>query len=1601
MKRFLLLLATMLFSITYMCAATATLNLNVNAKTNFVPSTTLVAKTLVCTTSTFDDGATSKTFQSTASATDYTVAVNGAKDILVLVANALLGTVQVEYTCYLTTALEDNSYVFSHWTDNEGQVINGLGQTGEYKFSYTIDMDDLFTTDYDVTKGKWYNPKEIKIKYSPKNKVSKTINVTAHWVQPQVTGVDKETHVLEPITNPNEESHTEKLTFVVANAKAKNNFTCTLSGAGFYIKEENWNASTPNSYEVLIGYRPFGVHKLKYTGSVTLTSKYPSTNATSKTIKLQIDENYAPAFTVQDKYELSTKDNPTFIGASTMVAEEDIVPTEMNYAAQNGVWEWQELVDESGFFSLDKTNNSVTFRPVGEVDPTKPYTATLKIRCTYKDKASKLLYISKDVTLSAYAKVDPNARLEIGSRDPYDLEMSVIYGKPQKKVVSYVAVNLSEEPKEEWTTSSSEITYANNGSQITITASDKIPLGDYTASLKYECKTLGKSATLRIDAKVRMEVPELTAHGGLSQVTLNWNPVFGADKYIIKNETTTIVELSSTDVSYVVKNLPNGASVTYTVTAVYSADQQYNTTSVPVTVTPNMPQTITINDVPYLGLYTGTEKTGSFPYREKRLIDLSATFDASGNVLFNQLFLFGMTNGDASGNVTKPTATTNSNAVTPCYIYAKQDNKTYQLTKTIDNMNVITKPTEFNITANGQKIYLTGYVPYASCGTTWEENGVFYFTGNGTAVDLYLDNLELYARSKAKNGEGINAIPFKTFNANSTEEAVNLLGDPDIDLKLSPMSVIAYARGSGAAFAFTSTGNTPFKPTIHLRGYNVLESTGGCNIHIIAKGLIGQDFSAQQQSSPIQIQVTKDGHKNARATHLTLDDRWVGSDVRTNGYLNLANRTVRLAPTIDLGDEYSLLTFDGGQYVLSNAAIGPTTDALYTVSYAISYRMKSMYNGLAIMYGLGDDQPGGKVRFTNGSFTCAELPETHFVESLYHNRFSMKCPLDTKIDGGTFNSDVLACATTTSKGASPTNSAGDALCKVPIPVTATTANGVAILPSNWMTLAVQNGAKTSDLGYYGIHSMKPETVYEEDGTLLYGQGVNLLLPSDQVCFMEVVRTPWALCSPLVSTMMYGNEYQMGGSVEVPYAYPEEVGEELLRVQLTSRLLYVEMDKYVAEANDTYESPAGATMNIGNNGVNEYIENEDKYAITDKIYWIRPLVANEWTVVVPPFDVANVYVVEAYPEARLLADFGNGKTITGDKIFEARIAQSKRMLDFLFYWFYDVARQYNNDLWPKGNTPGYGSFVQEWISYLTKTDDSDPSNDKPAYSPQIQQLYHFTGTNFDANYYLYHSSGEWEYSSEEGFVTDWNVVQVQSIPRGMAPPQTIMHKGGIYCMSFPYTVGAHDPENSWDYWTGKYIIMEGYPTEHINDVIGEGQVLSGSITNWNDEPLSSAILADYEEDGASIRGNFTFGQLKVQKSNGFYLKKNEFKPSAAATNINPGEGFLLANMPSTPGMPSRRIASVDVKSGVVTYEEGEDNLTTSVTTPTIAGDRTIVVYTMPNGLGVIPIVPQKVSIYNAAGQLVTSQYVTEETQFDLPSGIYFVCGETDRVKAMVK
>ncbi len=1561
--------------------------------------------------------------------------------------------------------LTDNGYVFSHWEASENVTINN-NPSAIGVCDYTIKMynKDLFNITTSHSWGSWGAGTRT-YSVTAKTGVSKTITFTAVWVQPQVTGVDGD-HTLTPKITDVNETRTQDVVFNVANVLDKYNFTCESYGEGFSYGNTKLSAGK-DTYTATAIYTPSGIHGT-HTGSLTLTSNHPSTGATTRTSNLTIEEDYTPEYDLPFEYIMSTLEKPTYVGAYTQLMETDIVPTNLNYAARTALplgavekkngSEWKiELVDNpSGFFSIVPFDASqvVRFEPTGEVDENEQFSATIKLTCTYYDAVGNPIPTSRNVTLYAYAKNDADPHLEIDGVSVYNMDLDVIYGTPQKKSVSYVALNLSGTPVESWTSSSDKISYRNNGSLITVSTATELPLGSHTAALTYTYGEL--SATLNITADVELATPVLEAYGGLSQITLVWTPVYGADKYIIKSGETTIDEVLAPADSYTIKGLTNGTSVSYTVTAVYEADQQYNKTSNTATATPNLPTTITPGDYPYIGLYSGTEKYlaghnvyGKFPYRAKRAVDLSAAFK-DGGAAFDRLFVFGLTSGDASDNITVASVSTGSNAVTPCYVYRKVGIN-YELVTTIPNVNVATKPSEFNISISDEirSAYFTGYSPYTSCGSTWEENGVFFVGGEGE-IDLYFDNLQLYARPKSTNGS--TTVAQQPFSITGWSD-IGILGRDDVDGQIiGGVNVKFYTQGTGSVFCFQPIKNgQTLQPTIHLNDENILASTQGVHLFVKVDFMsVTLDRNATQHSAPIQIIHNKNTIKTS--TELTIDDQW-NSSARTNGILNLATADFRPAPTIDLGYSNTTLNINGGQMFLSNSFNNSDS---YDVSYAISYRQKSMMDGLANIYGLGDDQPGGKVRFNDGTINCKPLSLENFNsaqgQKLFHNPTSMKCPQDTKIDGGTFNCDVLACSSTTSKGSSPTNSKGQPVCLVTLPIESINAsNGTAILPNDWMMQAVELGSNTANLEYHGISSMTP--VVDKDENMNEIQVVNLMLPSNKLCFKEVITTPWVACFPRVKVSAAGQSYTLGGDVDVDYSV--SAGDEgLTIVERTSKLMYGEMDQYVRrlfEGKDVdgtmfkYTAPGGEdlTVTLVENGISHQVTNITPYAVYDKIYMLMPLVANQWKMFVPPFDVANVYVIEPYTEERLIEKYdANGdKKLTNSEssheIDKARYDQASRMMDFMYQWLWSiVGMQSNSDIWSNtsqapamGNIYSYGTFMQTWLEMY------EGMADKPTVKNCIQQLYHYKSSNegyptgmsrWDANFYLYEADGtEWTVGAD-GINTVWKEVPTISKPRKITEDHNvIMKKGGVYVMSFPSTIvnnEIYDYVNTWDYWTGKYIIIEGYPEEDIDTdgdrlVDDKAQIISGSEYDWNNKSLTNSILSPYDtENSVSLRGNSTFAKLDISQKNNSFVLNNYFYGKDYETDeayipdpesphnvyvpaqlmeeeLTPGQGFILANIDAPAGMKPR---AINIKTGEITYR---DETTTSL--PTIGGNKQMMVYNIEGGVGIVPVVEQQVSIYNAAGQLVTSEYLTDEVHISLPTGIYLIAGAKDQFKAVVK
>ncbi len=1038
---------------------------------------------------------------------------------------------------------------------------------------------------------------------------------------------------------------------------------------------------------------------------------------------------------------------------------------------------------------------------------------------------------------------------------------------------------------------------------------------------------------MQVSGKVLLHTPELKALSGHSQVTLRWQPIVGATEYRLQIGTETPITISADKTEYVHSNLPVNQTYTYTLTAVYAPDEIYNTSA---TATAKS-GVITAEGASATGLQTGTQHPtyNTFPYKKLRDIDLSAAF-ANGKAACNLLYIFGVTtntdevtvtvNGKEYPVINKPSSVAASNAKTPCYIY-KRDGDNYRHEATIENMNVPSKPSQFKISANGQKLYFTGYCPIATTGSTPQEDGIIFVTGGeNSKIDLYLSDLQVYPRPKRADGRsGVNADTAK----------VKTEGFPNIKM---------YVIGSGSSIVFRSTSESsksPFRPSIHVCGDNTLEGAQGSFVKVEIASKVRY---AGQYSAPLHIQ----SRDTKECTVLSIDDIWFSRTTSSSEHCNGILRLTKLnnnAPSIDIGNANTILNFNGGQIYLENAV---PQSSQYETAFAMSYRSYSMTKAFikATIYGIGGDQADGTICFNDGSIYCKPLDKANLKNyvSYYRDMTSMKCPRNTTINGGTFNCDIWACEMPSSLGASPTNYAGDSLRRISFKIENKHAYGLAD-PITFSSALTYKGETLTE--YYRTHTPYGQNSIMPNDT----NYVFYMLPSDHA-IKDISIKSWVLCIPELSAGSSTLKMDFGGDKTILFDDSHKI----------SKMCYGIIDyASINEALNGYRSPdLQAEIALDEKNVtHKQILNDADYAISDKIYMLLPIKADEWRVFVPPFDVSAVSVIESYPDDSVKVC---------SSVEEARRLQNQRTIDLLYY--IAMGAELNN------SQADMSGFVGEWTSYIRS---------KYKYVPKIEPLKHFTGSNFDAHYYLYHSSGTWSFDGTN-FTTDWQPAAVENKQFDGTTHPVVMKQGEIYAFEFPYKQG--NDYTKWDYWTGKYLLLEGYGP----------QTLHG--TNY-----ASEVTGDYLVPGsASLRGNATFADMTVpKKSNAYYLttsksgntEQNKYIAGAnQSRTLEPAEGFLLANIPAS-SAPARAIA---INTGVVTYDQ-ETETTTGV--PMIAGGRTLIVNSVGGGLTVIPVVAQQVGIYGSAGQLIASDYMTDETTLSLPAGIYMVRGEKETAKVIVR
>ena len=1468
---------------------------------------------------------------------------------------------------------------------------------------------------------------------------------TARWVQPKIERNNEEKN-LGVVYNKNEDVIPQTIEYQIKDYTSTEHFKIDPASVnGFAIALDNVtesNTEMKGTATISIDYIPTGIHGEKtgisYIASALYNGDYSEKDSEFfQPINFRITEDYTPTFEVKHNTEANSFSiGTTNVGGTIESAIESTEVYDKNYAAsaakfsgigpkQNKtIWDASIEAEESGYEGLfviiggaDSETPTIQFNATESKFPlntgeSKTVTAQVKLTCTYYDESNPAAEVSmespKIIYISATVVQSNKATLLFGESESAKLESLDFDDQPiggdAEEYVPFIAFNVENlqapiidgDHKKYF-----EATITGQRVKVAIKKDPTIPCGDLHATITLQGTSkldhmTPLSTTINVTADMYLSAPQVEAVGGDRTITFQWEPVFGATSYLVyekENSTTpkhTIID--ATQYTEIVAT--NGTEKTY----YFAAKNAHGCESQkfgPVTGEAEL-QYITQANAHATGLQTGTsyKQTGGFPWHAIRNIDVSAAFDADGNPIFDELHIFALSIGDSEAKLT-----------TPCYKYIRDAiNKRYEKSDSEINEKKgnTTKHSIYkfdNITGN-KKIYLTGYRPYATTGTKSDEGVLFFKGGNNAILDLYLDNCEIYAQAKKT----------ETNTISSTGSAISSDG--------------YFAQGSGSVFVLQSTSSNslyPFYVNIHLKGVNILDAIKGTTITFDIKEsnkTIVNDQKVTHNSSPISVHASSPQDVVA----LTIDDIWP-VEGRANGSLDLVeSNTSTNSPyaSIDLGNSKTKLSFNGGQINFMDIA------ACYQT---VTYKYKKEENEITIdAYGLGTTTEQYKSSIKQRACDLTYLQDgtlngptnvTFYTNQLY-------------IDGGTYNVTPKHITASGTEQETLYNSDLKELQAFEIANTdnkywGTLINGRADLTASFSSMvddlfpnAGVNGEFLNGSYHYPLSS------YYVDGKS-YGHAS--LAPKDNKIKLYLpkldcnsVNFAWQICAPNFYVDVAGRRFALQD--KVIDACPQHPTEKYS----TDYMLYMQADQYVMNVmGEEYFRP----MNLGygeiridsaDNNLSSFVNIENNYTINRKVYMLMPIEAAKWTLFTPPFDVANVYLIESYPEEQLIKDYGGKRgKVPVQYIEAARNAQAQRMVDLYTMWYfegkgldgvYDFFGDGTSDNDGDGSPDTYGKFVTDWIEYEKNVNYQQTATGD--YTPVIEKLIHFTGkdkklssypagkTWKDANYYLY-AANEWHFENGK-FNTCWDTVRT---PHDGYP---IMRKEQVYAMQFPYNSigGTHDPETTWDYWTGKYLLIESTMGEHT---INGSQSQTTAITN-----------ATISNGAALLIGNASFAEIvsptlpKNENTTMWALEKiktgeegNDTKRDIHDlvlqdnTTIAPTEGVLLANFAAPTGMRAR---TINYQTGEVTYEtiEGEDDnddpgIGTGI--PTIMGDVSLLVVPTEEGITIIPRTAQRVMLFAADGKMLFNEHLSAEEHINVPTGVYIVRGEYEQVKAIKK
>ncbi len=850
---------------------------------------------------------------------------------------------------------------------------------------------------------------------------------------------------------------------------------------------------------------------------------------------------------------------------------------------------------------------------------------------------------------------------------------------------------------------------------------------------------------------------------------------------------------------------------------------------------------------------------------------------------------------------------------------------------------------------NNRKLWFTGSVENAYAGNKTESEGFFYLQGTDQQkVDVYLHNYQV----KSVQSKTLDEIDLNSF----------LNGCP---------------KGMAAPFAIGTSGEQVneniFTVNFHIKGNNYL--TGGATSASTASNPIYKILAeiVSMTAAPIAIRPIGSSAYEVeyRSCCINFDDYYPAASgtQATNGKLSLPVATHRDAPSIDLGTRFGRCTFNGGQYQLTTAG---NNSMFYVASMAICYRLLEMFGtknfGVGTSVATPDTKSGDypTVRILNGTFSTYSAKEFKDVVDVvahgwYKDYTDLRLPIKTRIDGGTFNNcQVYACDASAEQGKAPVNTAKEVLCRTSIEVATPNEQGLAALDLSTTnpTYGTASLTPVSDNGKYYVFPYLPGDCAERTNTYTHN-------------YVSVI--------PLMGA---NGLLTMGGDVMVESKEADGTPRKNAFFFYTRLNDYTKRNASVTLAGFTPTVSTAISM-AGNHEFSE-VKNATPYTIAHGLYTMLSFDSNQWYTICPPYDVHNIYVVETLPDDSLSA-YGLTSADKGTETFLQKQGEADGVL----------AQGIVTSLIPD-ILSGKGSGVyMDLIEICQKTLKLTPIP-LTHYNPAIAGH-----TATDANYYLYEQIEDegdelgypmWkvesninDYSRKWQYATPVASTSTYTDKDGNTRSSTdiIMQKGKNYSLFLP---AGRD-----NYWTGKYLIFEGYGPQTIDGK----NAIEDFITSE-----SGFFDIDYMDKPDSVvymQGNSTFANDTTTDITGRVFipdtksKTHDFVRKEIGHIVMPWETMLVMSPTNTTNYSSLSSFSASTLQAIVAR---------NTSLPTILSNSLLAIN--HNGILLQTSISQIVSVYSVDGMLLWKGDMAQDQtiQISVPAGAYIVQGAWQTIKLIV-